>query len=220
MKFMSLNSLNGIIKAIVIVFLYVIPCHTYVIAASFSHTEKFDVLKLSLITDMSRSQESDGYRPMFEIGKTWVYRLVDKSWGKPDTREDMWRVLKVDGVTEIDGKEYFVVNAYTDGAATPDCDAPYGYFREDVDSREVFYVRDERYIPDPIGIHEIPGIMAGEESLLYRFCKPVVLGCVTYDSEPDDYINVNDGKHRGVGADGPCGVFEGVGAIMMNNVLP
>ena len=64
-------------------------------------------------------------------------------------------------------------------------------FREDVDSREVFYVRDERYIPDPIGIHEIPGIMAGEESLLYRFCKPVVLGCVTYDSEPDDYINLN-----------------------------
>ena len=166
---------------------------------------------------MRRVQESDGYRPMFEVGKTWVYRLVDKSWGKPDTREDMWRVLKVDGVTEIDGKEYFVVNAYTDGAATPDCDAPYGYFREDVDSREVFYVRDERYIPDPIGIHEIPGIMAGEERLLYRFCKPVVLGCVTYDSEPDDYINVNDGKHRGVGADGPCGVFEGVGAIMMNN---
>ena len=50
MKFISLNSLNGIIKAIVIVFLYVIPCHTYVIAASFSHTEKFDVLKLSLNT--------------------------------------------------------------------------------------------------------------------------------------------------------------------------
>ena len=91
---------------------------------------------------------------MFEDGKTWKYVVHDEdSWGFTEPKADFERWLRVDGMTKIDGLDYFVVNAYSDGAETPDGGVPMGYFREDTETGKIYFLPESRYDATPINTY-------------------------------------------------------------------
>lgn len=93
------------------------------------------------------------YLPMFEIGKEWRYQLYWPDNPFEETQPNRIRTLKVDETREINGQTYFVVNAYTDEATTPDMNEPYGYFRENISERTVYFRPNKNYGVDPIFHH-------------------------------------------------------------------
>lgn len=93
------------------------------------------------------------YLPMFDIGKEWRYQLYWPDNPFEETQPNRIRTLKVDETREINGQTYFVANAYTDNATQPDMNEPYGYFRENIEERKVYFIPNKNYSVSPIRHH-------------------------------------------------------------------
>lgn len=161
----------------------------------------------------SKEAEND-YRPMLEMGKTWEYNVVD--YRIPERAEpNIWRVLKIDGTTEIEGKDYYVMHCYLNGSENPYCGVPVGYLREDLNTRQVFFIKDKDYNEDYIfehPFHDNRDWPEGETEL-YCFGFP----CRLLGNEKSENKNVidfvaEDGIHKGYDY-GSWVMIEGFGLI-------
>ena len=161
--------------------------------------------------------------PMFEDGKTWKYVVHDEdSWGFTEPKADFERWLRVDGMTKIDGLDYFVVNAYSDGAETPDGGVPMGYFREDTETGKIYFLPESRYDATPINTYYWSENQ--RESLLIDFRN--IEGCGILGSESasdvthaEDALQLADGTHKGIrykrdsNVYADYGCYEGLGLV-------
>ena len=126
---MRISTFSASVKQLSVILLAAVFMSLNMYASTLSRVETFNPAELN----------SDEYRPMLEMGKTWEYRVVDLTWAGIAHR-DVWRTLKIDGTKEIDGKEYYVMHCYLDGSSEPYCDTPVGYFREDLNAHKVFFI--------------------------------------------------------------------------------
>ncbi len=161
----------------------------------------------------SKEAEND-YRPMLEMGKTWEYNVVD--YVIPErAKPNIWRVLKLDGTREIDGKEYYVMHCYLNGSEKPYCGVPVGYFREDLNTRQVFFIKDEEYNEDYIFDHPFQDKFdwpEGETELYYFGFPGRFLGDEKSSNERAIDFIANDGAHKGYDY-GSWVMAEGLGLI-------
>lgn len=108
----------------------------------------------SLKTSDENPTRSD-YPPMFEIGKEWRYQLFWEAGPGVESKDNQLRILKVDGTKVFDGQTYYVVNAYTNNATIPDLNEPYGYFRENIEERKVYFRPNPNYGVAPMEYHAV-----------------------------------------------------------------
>ncbi|MDE6439252.1 MAG: hypothetical protein K2L62_06340 [Muribaculaceae bacterium] len=163
---------------------------------------------------------SNEYIPMLELGKEWRYTVHDCRIFTATKQADYELKYRVDGITKIDGKEYFIINEYDYCPWRGDRVQPYCYMREDLGKKTV-YVRNHPEFSGHIGF--MFDTMVGyqdEELTLYNFSD--------YDSQEmyrrsiyDDgnmvyaEIEANDGIHHGYKSTHyeQFGCFEGIGLI-------
>lgn len=157
--------------------------------------------------------KSDDYRPMLEVGKEWRYALVDCAAFADEFEPDLKRVYRIDGIENIDGKDYYVMNTYTGDALTPDGNTPYGYFREDRAEKKVYfldnfdydaapmrteYIRTKRWKEEEFEIYDFASAPSGYVETELNVCENVYRG-FTYESEALDETNPRDGYFEGLG---------------------
>lgn len=163
---------------------------------------------------------SNDYIPMLELGKEWHYTVHDCR-RFTDTKQPDYEVkYRVDGVTEIDGKEYFIINEYDYSPWNGDRMQTYCYMREDIANKTV-YLRDCPDYSGHIGIWDDSMCCnRDEEVILYNFSdydNQVLYRRSMYsDGEMvAAQIEANDGIHRGYMSANyeQFGCFEGLGLV-------
>lgn len=133
------------------------------------------------LTDADKSSSSSThYTPLMEIGKSWKYRLIDEC-GIEELRTPAkdW-MLRVDGTREIDGDQWFIVNAYERAIGEDSYKTPvtYAYVHEDVALRQVRVLASEAVgaLPtkyDPITHYPNFNTAAPEKgALVFDFINP------------------------------------------------
>lgn len=169
--------------------------------ANFYKYNKYGVLEdgelnVRWVRSVKSKAAENGYRPMLEMGKTWEYSMLDFSVPS-EAKPNIWRVLKIDDTKEIGGKDYYVMHCYLNESENPYCGVPVGYFREDLDTRQVFFIKDERYSEDYIFDHPFQHTenWSSEEKELYCFGFP---GRFLGDESKDvsEFV-AEDGTHAG-----------------------
>lgn len=171
-------------------------------------------LDIQWVRNVKSKAAGNDYHPMLEMGKTWEYNVVD--YVIPErAKPNIWRVLKLDGTTEIDGKEYYVMHCYLNGSEKPYCGVPVGYFREDLNTRQVFFIKDEEYNEDYIFDHPFQDKFdwpEGETELYYFGFPGRFLGDEKSSNERAIDFIANDGTHKGYDY-GSWVMAEGLGLI-------
>lgn len=171
-------------------------------------------LDIQWVRNVKSKAAGNDYHPMLEMGKTWEYNVVD--YVIPErAKPNIWRVLKLDGTTEIDGKEYYVMHCYLNGSEKPYCGVPVGYFREDLNTRQVFFIKDEEYNEDYIFDHPFQDKFdwpEGETELYYFGFPGRFLGDEKSSNERAIDFIANDGAHKGYDY-GSWVMAEGLGLI-------
>lgn len=162
------------------------------------------------MSDRHRSKtKTDNYDPMFEIGKEWRYTLHDCSVFNDDHEPDIDRIYRIDGIENINGRDYYVMNTYSGGSHVPDSGTPYGYFREDVVERRVYFLNNASYDAAPMETALLPKDM-GEEYVLYDFNSGI-----TGYSDPA-ILEVNGNSYNGFREERATpnyGIFEVLGLV-------
>lgn len=163
------------------------------------------------------------YVPMFEVGKTWTYNVETYSEFTPS--EYHTKTLRVDDIKTIDGKDYFVVNTYINNATEPE-PRPYGYFREDIESKQVFFHPngDECSALDEGQFGGGGGYIDwNSENLLYDFNEGILIwDDYGYVVVRESSLEADDGVHRGffrwrAGIDSfYSAVYEGIGMLVVD----
>lgn len=182
-------------------------------------------LLMSLLISVSVARGED-YVPMLELGKEWRYTVHDCRSFTDVWNDDYEFKYRVDGTTEIDGKEYFIINEYADCPYEEERMRLYGYMREDLEAKEVYWRRNPEAGYGHIGFwHEGYAVDDREhenENLLYAFGNyddgHILRPDRTYGHERNlvySEIEANDGKHRGYMQEGDelFGCFEGIGLV-------
>lgn len=187
--------------------------------------KRFGTLMLCCVSLYGAARGAD-YQPMLELGKEWRYTVHDCRRFTDVWYDDFEFKYRVDGVTEIDGKEYYIINEYADCPYEDDKMRLYGYMREDLEAREVYWrpVTESWY--RHIGFnHEgehAPDREHDGENLLYAFGNyddgHIIRPETGYGHERKlvyAEIEANDGIHRGYMLEGDelYGCFEGLGLV-------
>lgn len=113
--------------------------------------------------------ENNDYRPMLEVGKEWRYTLHDCAVFTDDFEPDLKRIYRIDGIENVNGKDFYIMNTYTGDAQTPDGNTPYGYFREDIAEKKVYFLDNFDYDAAPMETWLLMKRYQKEEYLLYDF---------------------------------------------------
>lgn len=176
------------------------------------------------VTAAENGKAEGEYVPMLEVGKEWRYTVHDCRSFTDVWNDDYEFKFRVDGKTEIDGKEYFVINEYAECPYEEDTMRPYGYMREDLDTKTVFWRVSTEWPYRHIGFPQSADWFdRGKEYLIYSFdnydLNQIIHPVKTYGHERNliyTEIEANDGIHRGYMLEGDeeFGCFEGIGLIM------
>lgn len=171
------------------------------------------------------------YTPLMEIGKSWKYRLVDDCEIEELRSSAKDWMLRVDGTKEIDGEQWFIVNAYEraigeDSYQTP---VPYAYVHENVTLRQVRVLASEavNLIPtsyDPILEYPQFGSNESEQgALVFDFINPENSAVVRIDrkdgfTEEWSYLTPTGNSLKGFAAS-QVAMIEGFGLMQKSKAI-
>ncbi|MDE6629665.1 MAG: hypothetical protein K2K36_09900, partial [Muribaculaceae bacterium] len=186
-----------------------------------------DIEVIDQTVSSKKVARNNGYKPMCEVGKEWRYVIKDISTFTHNRDEDTAFKYRIDGMTEFDNKQYYIVNAYTGDTTEPDNNMPYCWLREDADAKTV-YVLPNRLYPEHVMLEQkTVAAFDSDEAILYSFenyddntiIREPGYGYLLVYSE----LEANDGIHRGyTTAKGnaasyeitsPYGCYESLGVI-------